>query len=341
MDGASDLDVLDGWRTTVLAFEKICILWYTTIMNNEYRHILEVFMKKIYAEELMDGITIDRIERDYHYSMPSKHFHKEYELYYLLKGERNFFIDNQTFLIKKGTLVILDKNQVHKIESTENPGYDSIIIEIKEEPFSSFFSSDGRLSLQQFFKKHHGVREFNTQGQRYIESLLLCLIEEAQKKEPGYELMAKIKLSELFIFIMRCGFQKDSMSAVAMQKSSKHKTVSEAVDYITKNFMLTESLDELSNHFFVNKYYLSRIFKEITGFTIKEYINIQRIQQAQKLLSDSDYNISEIAELLGYENPSYFEKVFKKYTETTPLKYKKKLIQLKQERRGAGQTAAK
>jgi len=298
-------------------------------------------MKKIYAEELIDGITIDRIARDYEYSMPSKHFHKEYELYYLIKGERFIFIENQTYRLRKGTLVILDKNQIHKTEPTESLYHDSIIIEIKEEPFSAFFSSDGRLSLQQFFKRYHGVWEFNTQGQKYIESLLLRLIEEVQKKEPGYELMTKLKLSELFVFIMRYNFQKDSMSAAAMQKSSKHKTVSEVVNYITRNYMLSESLEELSNHFFVNKYYLSRIFKEITGFTITEYINIQRIQQAQKLLSDSDYNISEIAELLGYETASYFEKVFKKYMETTPLKYRKKLNRLKQERRGAGQTAAK
>ena len=82
-------------------------------------------------------------------------------------------------------------------------------------------------------------------------------------------------------------------------------------------------LDELSDELFLSKYYLCRIFKEYSGFTITEYINIFRIKKAAQMLENSSASISEVASALGYDSVTYFERVFKKFMNVTPLKYKK------------------
>ena len=90
------------------------------------------------------------------------------------------------------------------------------------------------------------------------------------------------------------------------------------------------SLDELAQAFYLNKSYLSRIFKKATGYTVTEYINIYRIQESQKLLEDTDMSIADVAQAVGYENMTYYNRVFKKYVETSPLQYRKKQIAYKQ-----------
>ena len=61
--------------------------------------------------ELVDGFHIDRVVRDYNYSMDIRHIHEEYEIYYLLEGERYYFINQQTYLVTPGTLVYIDTHQ--------------------------------------------------------------------------------------------------------------------------------------------------------------------------------------------------------------------------------------
>ena len=284
-------------------------------------------MRKVIFEESINGITIDRIIRSYNYNMPSKHFHDEYEVYYLLEGERYYFIEQQSFYIKKGTLVLVNKEQIHKTSFVNtNYHHDRILIELKEEPFASFFSYMGDLNLQDFFKEHSGVIKLDEKGQRYVESHLYSIANEIHNKVVGYQMSVMMKLASLFIFIMR--FKPNEISDNTINKTTtlRHQKVDKIASYIINNYADNISLESIANHFYISKCYLSRIFKEVTGFTVNEYINIHRIKEAQELLLNSDYSITEISKIVGYESISYFEKVFKKYTETSPLKYRKQNI---------------
>ena len=85
------------------------------------------------------------------------------------------------------------------------------------------------------------------------------------------------------------------------------------------------SLDELASRFFLSKYYICRVFKEITGYTVSEYINIHRVQNAKRYLEETDYSVAEISDLVGYGSMTHFEKTFKTYMTIPPLKYRKTL----------------
>jgi YesN/AraC family two-component response regulator len=285
-------------------------------------------MRKIIFEESSNGITIDRIIRSYNYNMPTKHFHDEYELYYLLEGERYYFIEQQSFYIKKGTVVLVNKGQIHKTSFVNTTYHDRILIELKEEPFATFFNSIGELNIDELFTKHSGIFKLDEKGQRYVEILLNGIATEIHNKLIGYQTSVMTKLASLFIFLLRNQNDVSSESNTTKITTSKHKKVDEVASYIVNNYTNGISLDAIAKHFFVSKCYLSRIFKEVTGFTINEYINIHRIQKAQELIVNSDSNITEISKLVGFENISYFEKVFKKYTETSPLKYRKQNKQI-------------
>ena len=123
--------------------------------------------------EIVDSFHIDRVVRDYNYTMDIRHIHEEYEIYYLIEGERYYFINQQTYLVTPGTLVFIDKEQVHRTGmASAGPHHDRIVLGILEEPFSSFLASFGGLQLQSFFTEQGSILTLPEEMRPYIQSLL-------------------------------------------------------------------------------------------------------------------------------------------------------------------------
>jgi YesN/AraC family two-component response regulator len=182
------------------------------------------------------------------------------------------------------------------------------------------------MEVASFFGKNFGIIDLNEAGQKYVEGLLFFIIREIKMKHSNYDFMVKMKLAELLVYAIRCKTGENSTLINLPVKTEKYRKISEIAKYINENHHENISLADIADDFYISKCYLSRIFKEITGFTVNEYINITRIKRAQQLLEQSDFNITEIADIVGYESITYFEKVFKKYLETSPLKYRKKFM---------------
>ncbi|MCB7319264.1 AraC family transcriptional regulator [Lacrimispora sp. 210928-DFI.3.58] len=281
-------------------------------------------LENIIYSERAPGITIDRIRREAGFTMAVKHLHSEYEIYYLAEGERYYFIDSRTYHVRKGGLVLIDKNQIHKTSQAGSAAHDRILIGLTEEALNSFLAFTGELSLEDFFKEHRGVVQLDEEGQDLIEGLLRELAGELSGKKTGYFHMALCLLSQLFIYLERSLSSQGSPSVHApLSSSPKHRKVDEVASYITSHYSEDISLAALADRFFVNKSYLSRIFKEATGFTVVEYMNLCRIREARRLLLSDGKSITEISGLVGYDTITYFERVFRSYTQTSPLQFRK------------------
>ncbi len=282
-------------------------------------------MEKYLYSDNIGGITLERVERDSSFNMMTKHFHNEYEIYYLMSGERYYFIEKQTYYIKKGSLVIIDRNQIHKTVTANTTYHDRVLMLIGEEALEAMFQLYDNIDIRHFFAKYSGVIELNEIGQNYVEHLLSEVETELEEKHTGFEFAIKAKIAELIIFAYRCRTGENVTMQGDTSKSEKYKKINEIAEYITHNYQSNISLADIARRFYISKSYLSRIYKEVTGFTVNEYINVLRTKKAKQLLENTDYSITKIAELIGYDSITYFEKVFKKYIELSPLKYRKKL----------------
>jgi len=98
--------------------------------------------------------------------------------------------------------------------------------------------------------------------------------------------------------------------------------IKKAFAYISHHYSHNLTLDEVAAEVHLNPAYFSTIFKESSGSSFKEYLNMVRIEESKRLLSNSDYSIIDIAVATGFEDQSYFSKVFKKYTGLTPKQYR-------------------
>ena len=104
--------------------------------------------------------------------------------------------------------------------------------------------------------------------------------------------------------------------------SRNSELIKKAMLYISEHFNAPLTLEEVAAHVHLHPSYFSTLFKSSTGSSFKEYLNMVRIEESKRLLSNTDYSIIDIAVAVGFEDQSYFSKVFKKYTGLTPKQFR-------------------
>lgn len=104
-----------------------------------------------------------------------------------------------------------------------------------------------------------------------------------------------------------------------------HQTVNEVIEYVDEEILSSLSVEGLAKKFNVSTSHLSRIFREYSGITLVEYINIKKVEESQYYLRFSNEKISDISDNFHFCNQSYFTRIFKKYTGLTPRKFKKSM----------------
>lgn len=279
-------------------------------------------MQNVIFEESIKGLSISHIIRNTDYTMPASHIHDNaYEIYYLLEGDRYYFIGTHTYHLSAGSLVFIRRDTIHKTASTGSAYHDRILLEVSQSVLHAVLSATKEFTEDYFFYKDCIILSLDEKEQEAIMELFLTIKRELISKQAGYRLMINSCLIRLFLMAQRQ--EKFSVPAIShLTDSPKYRKVEEVACYITEHFSAPLSLQTIARHFFMNKCYLSRIFKEVTGFTVMDYIHAYRIRQACILLRRGDMNVSQISETVGYESLTYFDRVFRKHVGLSPIKYK-------------------
>jgi two-component system response regulator YesN len=107
------------------------------------------------------------------------------------------------------------------------------------------------------------------------------------------------------------------------QEEQSMSVVNKARQYIDENYMKELTLDDISRMVNISSYYFSKVFKEETGENFIDYLTKLRIEAAKNLLKTTSKSMKEISAEVGYPDPNYFSRNFKKYTGKTPTDYAK------------------
>lgn len=103
----------------------------------------------------------------------------------------------------------------------------------------------------------------------------------------------------------------------------RHKdTIYKAVDYIKRNFMETITLEDIAKYVYLNPSYFSKVFRNEMKCTFVSYVNKIRVSASKNLLLDASIPLTDVSILVGFEDQSYFTKVFKKATGMTPGRFR-------------------
>ncbi|MBO4290940.1 MAG: response regulator [Lachnospiraceae bacterium] len=143
----------------------------------------------------------------------------------------------------------------------------------------------------------------------------------SDRKDYLPEVMGKTELGELEDWFLNKITDVCQMIVGSQQKKAQG-TIDQAVQYIKAHFQKEISLVDVSRQVNVSPYYFSKIFKEATGENFIEYLTNLRIEKAKELLLETEYSVKEICLQVGYSEPNYFSRSFKKNVGVTPTEYK-------------------
>lgn len=279
--------------------------------------------RTIFRQELEGLVMVEQVVREEDYSMKSRHFHDTYELYFLEEGEGYYFIDRETYLVRAGDVVLIKPNQIHKTSMERVARHGRLLLQITEAPMDAFLRGNGFMTLEELYDKKGRIVSLGERAGAAVKELMIRVGEEIRDRQRGYDLMVRLKLLELLAVLWRCGEDAPPEREERVAQSPKYQKVQEVAEYMQANPGTRESLDQLAGRFYISRSWLSRIFREVTGFSVSEYANMVRVKRAQKLLAHGDYSVTEISELVGFESITYFERIFRRYTDRTPLGYRR------------------
>lgn len=262
-------------------------------------------------------IEFDR--RTGHYTMDTNHYHSAYEIYYLFSGERNYFIKDRAYSVLPGDLILIDSEDVHKTSDIGIPNHERIVFYL-EPAFFEGYSEDERKLLLAPFTQGYPLLRLTLQERLQAEGLLLSLLEEWAEQPPGYELHIRHMTGELLLFTARHALKRDALPGY--EPSPVQQKMTDIVRHINAHYQDPLDLEGLSRRFYISKSHLSRVFKEVTGFSFTEYVNITRVREAGRLLRETDISITAVSERTGFDNFSHFGKTFKKHTGLSPRSYR-------------------
>ena len=244
-----------------------------------------------------------------HYIKPlscMQHYHSLFELYYMEKGSCNYFIDNKSYKIEAGDLVLIPGGIVHKTQY-ENIEYSRLLINCSK----YYIPSSVFKVLPELLYVYN-----NPDIQEEIKDIFLAIQNDYEAPDSFSQESIKTLIHSLFILLARNPNKKS-------QAATKNEYIEKAIEYIQNNFAKKITLPLVSGICAVSPEHMSRSFKKETGFGFLEYVTIIRLKHAESLLKNTSLSVTEIAEKCGFEDSNYFSAVFKKYYGIPPKKLKK------------------
>jgi AraC-like DNA-binding protein/quercetin dioxygenase-like cupin family protein len=233
------------------------------------------------------------------------------EIIYICEGEGTFIIDNKSYTAKKGDILIYNAGVIH--EEYSNPS----------NPLVTYFCGISNLAIDQL--KDLCIIPFDLepiiQKNKYSDLIGLYfshIFEESSLKAAGFEIICQGLLTSS-IALMHRAIKLQNLRNETQESNTLAHRIKEFID---KNYKKNIKLEDIAAALYINKYYLSHVFKEQMKITPINYLINRRIGEAKNLLVSTELKIGEIARIMGYDNTNYFTLLFKKMTGETPKQFK-------------------
>jgi len=237
-------------------------------------------------------------------------WHENIEMLYFIEGSGIVTCDSLRLEASAGDIVVVNSNNLHAIQSsTLNCRYCCLIVD--KYFCDSFDFSTGDIYFKEMIQ--------DTLIREYFD----IIIREMKSQPPYYKVSVKAAILNILIQLFR-NYGLNLTTLIHRNGDKKLDMVKAAISHIRKHYKKDLSIDEICFNIGFSKYYCCHIFKEITGRTIVDYINFLRCSYAHKQLSLGKHNVSEISEMSGFKNSSYFSKVYKHHMGIPPSKHQVK-----------------
>lgn len=252
------------------------------------------------------------------------HWHDEMEIIYIKKGEGRITVDFKQYTVCAGTIALILPGQLHSIEQYESISmeYENIIFHpnILISKKKDTCNRDYLLPLLTSTVSVSALYLPDSPCYREIAACIDANDEISKTNPPGYQLFIKSQLFMLFFIL----FNKCSLKEPPKKNDKSLEKMKLILKYIENHYMNKITIETIANEAGLSQSHFMKYFKNTMGATFIDYLNEYRLTMASRLLVSSDSSILDIAAEAGFENLSYFNRVFKKRFDQTPSAYRNK-----------------
>ena len=246
---------------------------------------------------------------------PNMHYHHAYELYYIIEGEREYFIDDTFFKVSKGDLVWVPANVLHR---TAGKGANRYLLYFKYDCLNQYAQEP---LLRELLRGDAFVFHADAAVDSQINHLFKRILTEFEEQEQEF---SSRRETLLVGYLLQLLFLLYSSENTYEANTSEDTHASQIIKHINENYATISNMEEVANKFFISKYYLCHLFKKSIGVSFVSYLNTIRIKAACDILKTEELYLSEIAMRCGFNSTPYFCKVFKDEKGMSPSEYRKK-----------------
>ncbi len=263
--------------------------------------------------------TIHYYEFDERFSFEGEK-HDFWEMVYVDSGMVEIQRDEETLILKQGEVIFHEPNEFHTIKSYHgSPNVFVVSFVCKSTVMSCFRKYKALLNIalrpvvSSIISEAENTYNTNEKGREKVSI--------KQQGPIGGEQLVKTYLEQLLILLARDISYKDDTSIFPSKESMETYLVAEIKEYMKGR--LTEKVDAggICGYFGYSRAYVSRLFKSQCGTSLMKYYMEKKIELSKTLIREKRYNISQISNMLSFDNPQYFSRVFKKVTGLTPSEY--------------------
>lgn len=233
-------------------------------------------------------------------------------LFFIVKeGSGTLEYDGNTYPLKQNDCVFIDCQKKHS--------HCSNLDELWILNWMHFYGPN-MSGIYDKFTERSGTPAFHTESPEQYITLLDEVFSIASSDNYIRDMQLYEKITTLLTYLMEDSWNPGRQTTPSRQKQN----VQEVKDYIDAHFTEKLTLDNLADRFFINKFYLSKIFKEQFGTSINSYLLQVRVTHAKRLLRFSELSIEQIGYECGISDANYFSRMFKKIEGISPGEYRRK-----------------
>ena len=236
----------------------------------------------------------------------------DFQLLYIASGKAHFHFGNEEHIVTAGHMVLYRPKEPQKYEYYG---------EDQTQVYWVHFTGGNVTNILRSYNLTDDKKVFYCGSGLEYQNLFRNMIYELQMCKENYAEMLEMYLRQIFIML-----QRYFISASRTDNARVVEEIDKATAYFNEHYSEDISIDEYAenNHFSVS--WFIRNFKQCTGSTPMQYILSKRIYNAEILLQNPSYNVTEISRIVGYDNPLYFSRIFKKTKGLSPSEYRKNII---------------
>lgn len=227
-----------------------------------------------------------------------------HDLTFIVGGQADYYVNGKKFTVEKGDMIYIPPGCVREAHSNKENPMHSYAFNFKLSP-----SNDQHLPFQTVTKNLLTV-EVLGYAKEFIQVWMT--------KQPGYEIQAR----GLFLLILHRLLSVSLLRNGSMQSDDR---IAKVRAYITEHYSDDLDLETIAAIVGLHPVYISKLFKQDTGYSFKQFLNLIRVNNAEMMLIAGGFTISEVAERCGFEDISYFSNVFKSIKGYPPSSVRKKL----------------